>query len=72
MNVDTPTPLGLSLDEVEMQRTTKRPRMSGFKAIRRREEIIKKIREHELRHLEAMVRVPFTVGTIGHIHIETL
>ena len=72
MNVDTPTPLGLSLDETEMQRTTKRTLMSGFKATQHGVEIIKKIREHELRHLEAMVRVPFTVGTIGHIHIETL
>ena len=28
MNVDTPTPLNLSLDEAEKQRTTKHPRMS--------------------------------------------
>ena len=41
MNVDTPTPLSLSLDETEMQRTTKRPRMSGFKATRRGVETIK-------------------------------
>ena len=40
MNVDTPT-LDLSLDETEMQRTTKRPRMSGFKATRRGVETIK-------------------------------
>ena len=65
MNVDTPTPLGLSLDEAEMQRTTKRPRMSGFKAIRRGEETIKKIRERELRRLEAMVGVPFTLGPLA-------
>ena len=61
MNVDTP-PLGLSLDEAKMQRTTKRPRMSGFKAIRRGVETIKKIRERELHCLEAMVGVPFTLG----------
>ena len=65
MNVDTPTPLGLSLDEAEMQRTTKRPRMSGFKAIRRGVETIKKIRERELRRLEAMVGVPFTLGPLA-------
>ena len=62
MNVDTPTPLGLSLDESEMQRTTKCPRMSGFKAIQRRVETIKKIRERGLRCLEAMIGVPFTLG----------
>ena len=60
--MDTPTPLGLSLDEAEMQQTTKRPRMLGFKATRRGVEMIKKIRERELRHLEAMVGVPLTLG----------
>ena len=62
MNVDTPTPLGLSLDEAEMQRITKRPRMSSFKATRCGVETIKKIRERELRCLEVMVGVPFTLG----------
>ena len=63
MKVDIPTPLGgLSLDEAEMQRTTKRPRMSGFKATRRGVETIKNIRERELHRLEAMVGVPFTLG----------
>ena len=46
MNVDTPT--------------TKRPRMSGFKASRGGVETIKKIRECERHRLEAMVGVPFT------------
>ena len=58
VNVDTPTPLSLSLDEAEMQRTRG---MSGFKGIRRGVETIKKIRECELRCLEAMVGVPFTL-----------
>ena len=62
MNVDTPTPLGLSLDEAEMQRTTKHHWMSGFKVTQRGVETIKKIRERELRRLEAMVGVPFTLG----------
>ena len=61
MNVDTPTPLSLSLDEVEMQRTTKRPRMLGFKATRRGVETIKKIRECELRRLATMVAISFTL-----------
>ena len=65
MNVDTPIPLGLSLDEAEMQRTTKLPRMSSFKAIRRRVETIKKIRECELCRPEAMVGVPFTLGPLA-------
>ena len=62
MNVDTLMPLGLSLEEVEMQRTTKRPRMLGFKTSRRGVEKIKKVRERELHRLEAMVGVPFTLG----------
>ena len=62
MNVDTPTPLGLSIAKAEKQRTTKHPQMLGFKATRRGVETIKKIREHEQRRLEAMVRVPFTLG----------
>ena len=49
MNVDTVMPLGLSLEEAEMQRTTKRPRMLGFTTSRRGAEKIKKIRERELR-----------------------
>ena len=65
MNVDTPTPLGLSLNKAEMQRTTKRPRMSSFKATRRGVETIQKIRECELRRLEAMVGVPFTLGPLA-------
>ena len=69
MNVDTPTPLGLSLAEAEKQRTTKRPRMSGFKATRCGVETIKKTRERELRlrRLEAMVGV-----SLHWDHIETL
>ena len=62
MNVDTLTPLGLSLEEVEMQRTTKRPRILGFKTSQCGGEKIKKIRERELRRLEAMVGVPLTWG----------
>ena len=65
MNVDTPTQLGLSLDEAEMQRTNKCPRMSDFKAIRRGVETIKKIRECELCHLKVMVGVPFTLGPLA-------
>ena len=64
MNVDTPTPLGLSLAGAEKQRTTKRPRMLGFKATQHGVETIKKIRERELYRLEAMVGLD--------IHIETL
>ena len=62
MNVDTPTPLGLFLDEAENQRRTKRPRMPGFKATRRDVEAIKKIRERELHRLEAMVGALYTPG----------
>ena len=62
MNVDTLMPLGLSLEEAEMQRTTKRPRMLGFNTSRRGAEKIKKIRERELRRLEAMVGAPFLLG----------
>ena len=59
MNVGTPAPLSLSLAEAKNQRTTKCPRMSGLK-ITRAVKAIKKIRERELHHLEAMVGVPFT------------
>ena len=62
MNVDTLMPLGLSLEEAEMQRTTKRPRMLGFKTSQRGPEKINKIRERELCRLEAMVGVHFTLG----------
>ena len=62
MNVDTPTPLSLFLDEVENQRRIKRPQMSGFKATRRGVEAIKKIKECELHRLEAMVGAPSTLG----------
>ena len=65
MNVDTPTPLSLSIDEADVQRATKRPWMLGFKATRRGVETIKKIRECELRRLEAMVGVPFTLGPLA-------
>mgnify|MGYP007129902953 CR=1 FL=1 len=71
MNVDTPTPLGLSLNKAEMQRTTKRPRMSSFKATRRGVETIKKIRECELHHLEAMVGVPLHWDHGPHSHRKT-
>ena len=47
MNVDTPTPLGLSLAEAEKQRTNKRPWMSGIKATLRGVETIKKIRQRD-------------------------
>ena len=62
MNVDTPAPLGLLLDEAENQRRTKRPRMPGFKATRRDVEAIKKIRERELHRLEAMARALYASG----------
>ena len=62
MNVDTLMPLGLSLEEAEIQRATKRPRMLGFNTSQRGVEKIKKIRERELRRLEAMVGVPLTWG----------
>ena len=48
-----------------MQRTTKYPRMLGFKTTRRGVETITKIRERELRQLEAMVGVPSTLGPRG-------
>ena len=57
--MDILMPLGLSLEEAEVQRTTKRPRMLGFKTSRCGVEKIKKIRERELRRLEAMVGIPF-------------
>ena len=60
MNVDTRAPLGLSLAEVENQRTTKLPWMLSLKVTR--VEVIKKIRECQLHHLEAMDGVPFTSG----------
>ena len=58
-NVDILASLGLFLDEVENQRRTKRPRMSGFKANRRGVEEIKKIRERQLHRssLESGVKV---------------
>ena len=62
MNVDTLMLLGLSLEGAEMQRTTKRPRMLGFKTSQSGVEKIKKIWECELRRLEAMVGVPLTWG----------
>ena len=65
-------PLGLSLEEAEMQRTTKRPQMLGFKSSRRGAENIKKIREHELGRLEAMVGVPFTWDHGPHPHHNPL
>ena len=43
MNVDTPSPLGLSLAKAENQKTTKRPQMSGLN-VTRGVEAIKKIR----------------------------
>ena len=64
MNVDTPAPV--SLFELENQRTTKHPEMSGLK-VTLGVETIKKIRERELRRLEAMVGVPFT-----HTHFIAL
>ena len=68
MNVDTPAPLGLSLVEVENQRTTKHPRMSGFNATQLGVDAIQKITERELHRLEAMVGVLFTLG----LHNSTL
>ena len=62
MNVDTPAPLGLFLDEAENQIRTKCPRKSGFKATRHGVEAIMKIRERELHRLEAMVGVLSTPG----------
>ena len=59
MSVDTLAPLGLSLAKAENQRRTKHPRMSDLK-VTCCVEVIKKIREHELHHLEAMVWVSFT------------
>ena len=61
MSVDTLAPLSLSLTEAENQRTTKHPQMSGLKVTC--VEAIKKIREHELHCLEAMVGLPFTLGS---------
>ena len=57
--MDTLMALGLSIEEAEMQRTTKRPQMLGFQTSRHGVEKIKKIRERELRRLEAMVGAPF-------------
>ena len=61
MSLEKPAPLGLCLVAAENQRTTKRPRMSGLKVTC--VEAIKKIREHELHCLEAMVGLPFTLGS---------
>ena len=61
MNVDTLAPLGLSIDEAENQRRTRRPRVPGFKATRRDVEAILKIRERELHRLEAMARALSTL-----------
>ena len=60
MNVDTHAPLDLSLVEVENQRTTKCPWILCLKVTRAK--AIKKIKEHELHCLEAMVDIPFTSG----------
>ena len=66
MSMDTPAPLDVSLTKAENQRTNalgyranKCPQISGFK-VSRHAETIKKIREHELPCLEAMVEIPFT------------
>ena len=52
MNMDTPTPLGVSLAKPENKRTTKPPGMLGLKATRCDVDAIKKIRKLELHHLE--------------------
>ena len=61
MSVDTPAPLGLFLAEVENQRATKQ-QIQGFTVTCGRANGIKKMRQHELPHLEAMVRTLFTSG----------
>ena len=60
-NADTLAPLGLSIDEAENQRRTRRPRVPGFKATQRDVEAILKIRERELHRLEAMARALSTL-----------
>ena len=60
MNVETLASLYLSLARIENQRTTKLPQILGLK-VTCDVEAIKKIKKHELHHLEAMVRVPFTL-----------
>ena len=59
MNVDTLAPLGHSLAEAKNQKTIERPQMSGLK-VTHCVEAIKKIWEHDLHRLEAMVGIPFT------------
>ena len=54
MNVERLAPLGLFLAEAKNYRATKHRQMLGLK-ITRAVEMIKKIREHELHRLEAMV-----------------
>ena len=77
MNVDTPAPLRLFLDEAKNQRRAKRPRMPGFKATRRGVDTIKKISECELYRLEVIIPSrsygwsTFYIGTMGHTHIKT-
>ena len=60
--MDTPAPINLSLPEAENQKATKHPRVPGFE-VTCHVESIKKIREHELPRLEAimMVGIPFTL-----------
>ena len=57
--MDTPTPSDLSLDEVEMRRTTKRPQMLGLKATRCGVEKIKKIRVYFGLDLDSTQGCPF-------------
>ena len=52
----------LSNLSLSLSLSTKRPRMLGFKTSQRGVEKIKKIRECELRRLEAIVGVPLTWG----------
>ena len=61
MNVDTPTPIGLFLTELENQRATKCPRVLGVEVTHCRVEAIKNIREWELSHMEPMAGIPFTL-----------
>ena len=57
--MDTLAPIDFSLIEAENQRATKRPWILGFK-VTHHVEAIKKIRQHELPCLEAMVMISFT------------
>ena len=57
--MDTPAPINLSLPEAENQKATKHPRVPGFE-VTCHVESIKKIREHELPRLKAIVGIPFT------------